>query len=526
MATSLSVNHPGIEKSSIDLYAAYAGAAYLITTDNWDCGVQCSRSGTEGTVIKYRWSIPFVTSNGYVALNSGRKVIVVAFRGSAEFGDWIEDFTTSFVDWPRSGAGTQVGRGFLEGYRIASPLIIRTVLELATTYPEYEIIATGHSLGGARAAMFVADVSENHTNILPRLRLYTYGQPKCGDKGFADYMDSLDILKIREINKADIAPHLPTADSGYHHFGTEVWVTEDNQYLVCQIEKLLDLVGITIGANFNIDLLRLLKGRPTLSLDEVSHKLGIYGENLKLYAAYSGASLNITSNAWNCGVQCNHPETRGTEVIYHWDNHRIATNGYIAVNHRRREIIVVYRGSVVAADWVEDFTANLAVWPESVPGSRVSTGFLQGYQAANPQAMDTVIGLVRQYPQYQITATGHSLGGARASLFVADVANRYPELISRMQLYTYGQPRCGNPDFARYMESLGIPYIRLINKGDMFVHLPIKTLGYVHFGTEVWMLKDGEYVICHSDDYSKCSETLPLPRLNADEHYQYEWLLD
>ncbi|KAJ2372169.1 hypothetical protein IW150_004252 [Coemansia sp. RSA 2607] len=234
VATSLAVNHPGVDKSRIDLYAAYAGAAYLITTDNWDCGVQCSRSGTEGTVIKYRWSIPFITSSGYIALNPDQKIIIVSFRGSAEFGDWVEDFTTSFVDWPRSGAGTQVGMGYLEGYRIAKPLIIRTVMELANSYPEYEIIATGHSLGGARAAMFVADISENYSNILSRLRLYTYGQPKCGDKGFAEYMDSLNILKIREVNKADIAPHLPTPDSGYHHFGTEVWVPEDNMYLVCQ----------------------------------------------------------------------------------------------------------------------------------------------------------------------------------------------------------------------------------------------------------------------------------------------------
>ncbi|KAJ1840784.1 hypothetical protein LPJ73_006325, partial [Coemansia sp. RSA 2703] len=249
----------------------------------------------------------------------------------------------------------------------------------------------------------------------------------------------------------------------------------------------------------------------------------IHNGNLKLYAAYSGASLNITSNLWNCGVQCNHPETQGTEVIYHWDNHHIATNGYIAANHQRHEIIVVYRGSVVAADWIEDFTVNRADWPESVPGSRVSTGFLQGYHAANPQAMDIVLELIKQYPRYRIVATGHSLGGARASLFVADIATRYPELRSRIQLYTYGQPRCGNPDFARYMESFDIPYIRVINKGDLFAHLPIILLGYVYFGTEVWMLKDNEYAICQSDDCSKCSETLPLPRLNADEHYQYEW---
>ncbi|KAJ1812963.1 hypothetical protein LPJ75_003396, partial [Coemansia sp. RSA 2598] len=209
---TLSANHPGIDKQKIDLYAAYSGAAYLVDSDTWTCGIQCSRPGTEGTVIKYRWSIPVVTSRGFIALNPNKKIIVVSFRGSAEFGDWVEDFTTSFVDWPRSGAGTQVGMGYLEGYQVASPLIMRTVVELSIGYPDYTIVATGHSLGGARASMFAADISAKYPHLLSRLELYTYGQPKCGDMGFADYMDSLDFPKIREVNKADIAPHLPSAD--------------------------------------------------------------------------------------------------------------------------------------------------------------------------------------------------------------------------------------------------------------------------------------------------------------------------
>ncbi|KAJ2595205.1 hypothetical protein H4R99_005443 [Coemansia sp. RSA 1722] len=568
---TLSANHPGIDREKIDLYAAYAGAAYLIDSDDWDCGVQCSRPGTEGTVIKYRWSIPVVTSDGFIALNPNKKIIIVSFRGSAEFGDWVEDFTTSFADWPKSGAGAQVGMGFLGGYQVASPLILRTIIELSINYPDYMIVATGHSLGGARASMFAADISANYPHLLARLELYTYGQPKCGDKGFADYMDSLDFQKIREVNKADIAPHLPSADWGYYHFGTEVWVSVEDQYLVCQrsnysmcsesipafsymlsgfvacnesaskishrtprshalskrktlLGSVFALLGIGNGGWLDINMNAVLSGKEKFTIDDVAQMLGLPKMNLNLYAAYSGATLNITSNQWNCGAQCNRKETKGTEVIYHWDGTSVATNGYIAINRYRQEILVVYRGSVVIGDWIEDFTANLVDFPESVPGSQVSKGFLEGYQAANPRVMDTVLELANRYPEYKIIATGHSLGGARASLFVADIAANHPELISRIEMYTYGKPRCGNVVYAQYMDSLGIPYVRQIYKGDLYPHLPIKQLGYVHFGAEVWIPQDDEYVICQSGDYSRCSERLPLARLNTEEHYQYYWL--
>ncbi|KAJ1840149.1 hypothetical protein LPJ57_010651, partial [Coemansia sp. RSA 486] len=137
----------------------------------------------------------------------------------------------------------------------------------------------------------------------------------------------------------------------------------------------------------------VLSGKEKFTIDDVAQMLGLPKMNLNLYAAYSGATLNITSNQWNCGAQCNRKETKGTEVIYHWDGTSVATNGYIAINRYRQEILVVYRGSVVIGDWIEDFTANLVDFPESVPGSQVSKGFLEGYQAANPRVMDTVLEL-------------------------------------------------------------------------------------------------------------------------------------
>ncbi|KAJ1947148.1 hypothetical protein GGF37_000669 [Kickxella alabastrina] len=223
-----------IDIHAIGLYAAYSGAAYSLDSDKWACGIQCSRPDTEGTVIKHRWKTPQITSGGFIAVNPNKKAIVVSFRGTAEFQDWIDDIIINSAEWPLTIAGSQVGAGFLNGYEIVSPLIIQKIHELAATHPEYSIVATGHSLGGARAAIFAADISANHPHYLPRLQLYTYGQPRCGNSAFVKFMDSLNITKIRVVNKSDLIPHLPAKEAGYHHFGTEFWVAAENQFVVCQ----------------------------------------------------------------------------------------------------------------------------------------------------------------------------------------------------------------------------------------------------------------------------------------------------
>ena len=41
-------------------------------------------------------------------------------------------------------------------------------------------------------------------------------------------------------------------------------------------------------------------------------------------------------------------------------------------------------------------------------------------------------------------------------------------------LYTFGQPRVGNIDFARHFASLGVPYFRVINERDAVAGIPLK----------------------------------------------------
>ncbi|KAJ2099222.1 hypothetical protein IW146_009819, partial [Coemansia sp. RSA 922] len=246
-------------------------------------------------------------------------------------------------------------------------------------------------------------------------------------------------------------------------------------------------------------------------------------ETLDLYAAYSGAAYNI-STSWSCGTECQHPGTEGTVIMYHWDTPVITSTGYIAVNNNKKTIVVAFRGSNEPGDWAEDFALEPANWPDNISGSSVVSGFLSGYLIASTQVVQTVVNLSKKFPDYTIVATGHSLGGARASLFVADLTTKYPSLAPRVQLFTYGQAKCGNQAFAQYMDNLGIPIYREINRGDLAPHLPFDNRPYVHFGTEAWVTFSDETVFCKSGDYSRCSASLSPAAYSIADHSTYKGL--
>jgi hypothetical protein len=120
----------------------------------------------------------------------------------------------------------------------------KSVLEQAA-YPEAEppehglevLDITGHSLGGASAALFAALLVDEpstyegiepatYGEILERLRaVYTYGAPMIGDPAFADACNDHPFLGtkvIRYVYANDVVPKVPPRASGpFKHFGQE-----------------------------------------------------------------------------------------------------------------------------------------------------------------------------------------------------------------------------------------------------------------------------------------------------------------
>ena len=89
---------------------------------------------------------------GFVALDNTNKLIVVAFRGSKSLQNWITDF--SFITTPSTLCDDcDVSTGFWNSWGEAEKVVLDAVTKARADNPTYQVITTGHSLGGALATI-------------------------------------------------------------------------------------------------------------------------------------------------------------------------------------------------------------------------------------------------------------------------------------------------------------------------------------------------------------------------------------
>lgn len=86
-------------------------------------------------------------------------------------------------------------------------------------------------------------------------------------------------------------------------------------------------------------------------------------------------------------------------------------------------------------------------------------------------------------PSYRVVATGHSLGGAVATLAAAYLRRSGIPA----DLYTYGSPRVGNPAFASFVTAQAGAEWRVTHGADPVPRLPPAAWGYQHTVPEYWL---------------------------------------
>ncbi|KAJ2819695.1 hypothetical protein FBU31_005443, partial [Coemansia sp. 'formosensis'] len=195
--------------------------------------------GTEGTVVEYNWNIGIPESAGYIACNPAKDLIIVAFRGTDNLLQWVDNTDVLQMQWPAAINDSYVHRGFMRGYLSVQRIVLDAIREVAVNYPGYSISLVGHSLGGAKAAICLLDLSLTMPELLPRLRLYTQGQPRVGNRGFANAINALGVLVSREIYEYDLIPRIPLASMGFRHHSYEAW-DHDNTTSICLDPSPLD----------------------------------------------------------------------------------------------------------------------------------------------------------------------------------------------------------------------------------------------------------------------------------------------
>jgi len=257
---------------------------------------------------------------------------------------------------------------------------------------------------------------------------------------------------------------------------------------------------------------------------------------------------------WNCTI-C---QGLGSFRVYYNSNESRRHVGFFVGYHSDRNMAVVaFRGTMYLVNWIEDLhyyktDSDYTECENQTRGEseeeqigkdhrgsgfnstlrkkcKVHSGFYNDWKSVRKDIIKALDQILADYPLAQVWVTGHSLGGALAALCALDL--RATHLKDReVGLYTFGEPRVGNPEFSDFFsEKLPTAY-RLVHQDDIVPHLPpygrdvLLLTNFHHHSTEVWQSggKDDKYYVCNgSGEDPKCSDSLPRWDRSVEAHRWY-----
>ena len=151
------------------------------------------------------------------------------------------------------------------------------------------------------------------------------------------------------------------------------------------------------------------------------------------------------------------------------------------VKFQDNTIVVSFRGTVDIKDWIANAKLLKRNYQNCV-GCKVHTGFSNYYNSVKLQMLAKVSALSHAHPNAKVIVTGHSLGGAQATLAAVDLTKAG----YATDLITYGSPRVGNKQFSEYADkTLTGLNLRVTYKDDIATAAPPQSIGYWHVGQEM-----------------------------------------
>ena len=180
----------------------------------------------------------YIASTAYLIQSRCGRVVILAYRGTepANLTNWLADADVGSASLMIGGKALAVHSGFhrnlratrweilselrlaLRGRSLATP-------EITLEHPMQALYVTGHSLGGAMAALFALSVAGDSTDqaITDALRaVYTFGQPMTASGPLPLAARTVARKVHRHIHTRDPIPALPPEAWGHFaHFGHE-----------------------------------------------------------------------------------------------------------------------------------------------------------------------------------------------------------------------------------------------------------------------------------------------------------------
>ncbi|OQR92436.1 hypothetical protein ACHHYP_03692 [Achlya hypogyna] len=184
--------------------------------------------------------------------------------------------------------------------------------------------------------------------------------------------------------------------------------------------------------------------------------------------------------------------------------HDADTDTHCLVLQGEGKLVFAFRGTASKTNVKTDLEIALdpLPWPgadEYANPGYVHRGFVHAYNSIRDRVHDTLMSLCLEYKRrglapenhVQVYTTGHSLGGALATIAALDLKATFQQ---RIIMYNYGSPRVGCHHFAQHFDREVPLAFRIVNEGDIICGLPHslrpkcwsrRKKFYKHVGTEV-----------------------------------------
>ena len=182
--------------------------------------------------------------------------------------------------------------------------------------------------------------------------------------------------------------------------------------------------------------------------------------------------------------------------------------GYVASEASTGNIYVIFRGTRRFLEWFKDVNIQLVSFKDSTNRNHekveikdkiaegmvqtnqgsiiipnidhnfgfVTAGFRGIYVSLRQKLLDALNEKWQKSQNAKVFVTGHSLGGALATLAIPDILKNTPfKNPDNVALYTFASPRCGDRQFAASFEALKVRHWRIANTEDFVTMLPFPT---------------------------------------------------
>jgi predicted lipase len=203
------------------------------------------------TILGIAVQDPKTKARGIVVYSQPLNSIFVTFAGTTTINGWVENFKVwlSNADWnddftkklrkPQHASLMKLHAGIEASYVSIREEIMAKANEFATAFESAAVVFSGHSLGGALAVLAAVDFNDKFDHD-DRISVYSFGQPRLGNKRWAEYVNGLGfsdrIYRIRR--RGDPFGHLPTRNFfglGYQHTLTPYIILENDDIVKCKV---------------------------------------------------------------------------------------------------------------------------------------------------------------------------------------------------------------------------------------------------------------------------------------------------